>query len=283
MKRNLILAAAAALLLDGAAEGAQPEKPRHVMSLNLCTDQLVLQMLPPERIASVSFLSRASEGPAFSAEAGRVAVNYGTLEEVLKQKPDLVLAGIATTPTTRAFLRRAAIPLVEVPLATNFEEIRDATRMVGRALGETQQAEALIEEMDATLAELAATVPARRIVIANWGGGGETLGRGTLFDAILTAAGGVNAAARLGEARFGAFDFEQLLVLRPDVIAFPDAANAHPGLRREQIRHRAVQKFYGGKQIVYREALYSCGLPQSADAARALRQALLEIMAKASP
>ena len=260
------------------AIAAPAAKPSHIMSLNLCTDQLLLMMLPPERITSLSFLSRASEKPLFSAEAAGLPVNYGTLEEVLAQKPDLVIAGTASTPTTRAFLAASNIPLVEVPLANDFESIRTTTRQVGRAVGEKEKAESLIAQMDATLAELAATAPQRRIVVAAWGGGGEVPGRGTLFDAILTAAGGTNVAATLPSARFGVFDFEELLVSHPDIIAFPDAAMDHPGLRREQIQHRVIEKLYRGRQIAYPEALVGCGLPQSADAARDLRRAMLAIM-----
>jgi iron complex transport system substrate-binding protein len=248
------------------------------MSLNLCADQLVLMLVAPIRITSVSFLSRASEKPLLTAEAVGVRVNYGTLEEVLAQKPDLVIAGIASTPTTREFLRRAAIPLVEVPVATNFDEIRNTTRLVGRAVGEEAKAEALIAEMDATLVELRAVRPSRRIVVADWGGGGEVSGKGTLFDAILSAAGGVNLAASMRDRTFGSFDFEQLLALNPDIIAFGDGSTEKPGLRREQIQHRIVQRVYRNRQITYPESLYSCGLPQSAAAAKSLRRAMLEIV-----
>ncbi|HXJ02615.1 MAG TPA: ABC transporter substrate-binding protein, partial [Micropepsaceae bacterium] len=281
VKRIFALAAAAALALSAATAApgiAAPPKPQHVMSLNLCADQLLLQMVPPERIASVSFLSLAAGKPVFAAEAAHVPVNYGTLEEVLAQRPDLVLAGTATTPTTRAFLKQAGIGLVEVPMAINFPQIRAVTRLVGHALGEDAKAETLIGNMDTTLAALDATRPAQRIVVAGWGGGGEIPGTDTLFNAILTAAGGVNAATMMRSTRFGVFDFEELLALRPDIIAFPDAAMDHPGLRREQIQHRVVQEFFARRQIAYPETLYSCGLPQSADAAKALRTAMLDIV-----
>jgi len=259
------------------------EKPRRVMSLNLCTDQLVLMLLAKERIASVSFLSRASERPLFSAEAAGVSINYGTLEEVLAGRPDLVIAGIASTPTTRAFLKASGIPLIEVPLANTFDEIRETTRQVARAVGEEKKAEALLNRMDATLSELGRTAPGRPIIVAGWGGGGEIPGRGTLFEAILTAAGGINVATRLNNTRFGVFDFEELLASRPDIVAFPDAAMGHPGLRREQIQNRLMQTLYRGRQIAYREALFGCGLPQSADAAKDLRRAMLAITEKAGP
>ena len=265
-------------LAVASAASAREVTAQRVMSLNLCADQLVLMLVAPSRIASVSFLSRASEKPLLTAEAAGVRVNYGTLEEALAQKPDLVIAGIASTPTTREFLKRAAIPLVEVPVATNFNEIRNTTRLIGRAVGEEAKAEALIGGMDATLAELEATRPSRRIVVADWGGGGEVSGKGTLFDAILTAAGGVNLADSMRDSRFGSFDFEQLLALNPDIIAFGDGSTEKPGLRREQIQHRIVQRVYRNRQITYPESLYSCGLPQSAEAAKALRRAMLEIV-----
>jgi iron complex transport system substrate-binding protein len=266
-----------ALTIAGAA-GAGEVKARRVMSLNLCADQLVLMLVPPSRITSVSFLSRASEKPLLTAEGAGVKINDGTLEEVLAQKPDLVIAGIASTPTTREFLKRAAIPLIEVPVATNFDEIRNTTRLVARAVGEEAKADALIAVMDATLVELRAARPSRRIVVADWGGGGEVSGKGTLFDTILSAAGGVNLADSMRDRKFGSFDFEQLLALNPDIIAFGDGSTEKPGLRREQIQHRIVQRVYRNRQITYPESLYSCGLPQSAEAAKSLRRAMLEIV-----
>src|SRR5262249_48651000 len=155
---------------------------------------------------------------------------------------------------------RAEIPLVQVPLAENFDAIRSVTRTVSRAVGEEAKGEALLQHMDATLAELAQTRPQQRIVVAGWESAGEVPGRGTLFDAILTAAGGVNVAATAG-SRLGAYDIEQLMVAKPDILAFGSAAVSQPGLRSEQLRHPLVRKLYGARQITYPETLYACGLP----------------------
>jgi iron complex transport system substrate-binding protein len=271
------LSALSAVMLVTNVGAAAPAKPQHVMSLNLCADQLVLSLLPRERIASVSFLSRASEHPYLSAEAAGVPVNYGTSEEVLSQAPDLVIIGTASTPATRDLLKRAAIPLLEVPFADDFPAIRANTHLLGRALGEEAKAEALIRRMDANLAELAASAPQRPITVAAWDGSGDVPGKGTLFDAILTAAGAVNIAAS-GNFRFGSFDIEQLVAMRPDILAYGDSLNRTPGLRRETLRHPLIQKIYADRQVTFPETLYNCGLPQSADAAKALRLAILSAM-----
>src|SRR4051812_37539041 len=156
MSKALCLLAAAVTALSLGDVAQTQAQPQHVMSLNLCADQLVLSLLPRERIASVSFLSRKSEHAFLTAEAARVPVNFGTAEEVLAEHPDLVIVGSASTPATRDLLKRVATPILEVPFADNFAAIRTITRTVGNALGESAKAEELIRGMDATLAELAA-------------------------------------------------------------------------------------------------------------------------------
>jgi iron complex transport system substrate-binding protein len=283
MKRCLIFTMAAALVLLGAAGAAEP--PQRVMSLSLCTDQLLLQLLPPERITSVTYLSRESGYSYFRAEAFAVPINYGNPEEVAEQKADLVLAGTFSAPAARMLLRRIGAPLVEVPPADTFDEIRTVTRQVARAVGEEAKGEVLLAEMDAALAELARTKPSGRIVVAGWDSFGGVPGKGTLFDSILTAAGGESVANLIsGNASFGgyvAFDLEQVVAMRPDILAYGNSRLDHPDLSGERLRHRVIQKLFAGRQITYPETLYSCGLPQSATvAARDLRRAILDIMTR---
>lgn len=272
----------AALALSGA--GAAEAQPRRVMSLNLCTDQLALQLLPAERITSVTFLSRSTEHSFLREKAFTVPINYGTSEEVLRQRPDVVLAGNTSTPAVRELLKRIGAPLVEVPRAENFDEIRNVTRLVGHAVGAADQAEALIAEMDATLAELARTRPSERIVVAGWDGAGNVPAKGTLFDAILTAAGGENVAggiaATMFSGRYTTFDLEQLVAMRPDILAYGSSRIGRMDLAGEQLQHPVVRRLYAGRQIVYPETLYSCGLPQTATAARDLRRAMLDTIKK---
>lgn len=283
MRHLLILAAAAALVATGAARAA--EVPQRVMSLSLCTDQLLLQLVPPERITSVTYLSREAGSSYLSAEAFGVPINYGNPEEVARERPDLVLTGTYSTPAARMLLRRLGAPLVEVPPAEDFDQIRAVTRQVARAVGAVDKGEALIGEMDAALADLARTKPAQRIVVAGWTTSGTVPTKGTLFDSILTAAGGENVADLISrEPRYGqftAFDLEQVLALRPDVLAYGNSRVGRPDLSSEQLRHPIVRRLFAGRQIAYPEPLYSCGLPQSATiAARDFRRAMLAIMAR---
>jgi len=271
MRFPVALGAVTALLLATSASAAPPQR---VMSINLCSDQLLLNLLPPSRITSVTYLSRERYKSYLSTEARRVGVNHGTAEEVVHERPDLVLAGLYSTPDTRRLLKATGIPVMELPPASDFEEIREQTREVGHALGADEQAERLIRRMNATLAQLFATAPKHPIRIVSWEGDGSVRGRGTLNDAIFTAAGAVNLGAMPG-MRSVRFDTEQLLFAHPDLLAIGDSGIATPALRYSALTHPLVQRVFSGRQVIYPELLYSCGLPQSADAAVQIRQMML--------
>lgn len=258
-----------------AAASAQP--PQHVMSLSMCTDALLLDLVPSSRIASVTFLSRDPGNSFLWPQAAKVPINYGSAEEVLAERPDLVLAGTYTTPATRTLIKDVGLPMLEVPAANDFPEIRATTRQVALALGEETKGEALIAKMDAILRGLAATKPQRIIRVAGWNGGGSVPGRGTLFDAILSAAGGTNVASGYGEGD-GSFDLEQLLEAHPDVLAYGSDTSAAPSLHTDEALHPLILKLYAGRRISYPSALYSCGVVESADAAVALRASLLKAL-----
>jgi iron complex transport system substrate-binding protein len=265
-----------AIALSGLAAATTPG-PQHVMSLSVCTDALALELLPLDRIASVTFLSREPSNALIWPQAARVPINHGNAEEVYAEKPDFVLAGTYTTPAARMLVKKVGIPMIEVPAANNFNEIRSTTRSVAHALGQDEMGEKLIAKMDATLQELASSKPQRPIRVAGWNGDGSVPGRGTLFDAILAAAGGVNIAAGEGEGD-GSFDLEQLLNARPDVLAYASDGSSTPSLHTDRALHPLILKLYAGRRVVYPSALYSCGVVESADAAVALRTSLLKVM-----
>ena len=282
-----LIASAAVVALALASHAGAAEPPQRIMSLSLCTDQLLLQLVPKERITSVTYLSRSAEYAFLSEEARSVPINYGNSEEILSERPDLVLAGTFSATPARMLLGRIGAAVVEVPPAESFDQIRANTRLVARAVGAEEKGEALIAEMDSTLAELARTAPTRRIVVAGWDGVGNVPAKGTLFDAILTAAGGENVAERLSASAFNGYtsvDLEQLVAVHPDILAFGNARVGRLDLSGEQLKHRVVRKLFAGRQITYPETLYSCGLPQSATiAARDLRRAMLDIVAREQP
>ena len=269
------------LLLLPVGARAEAVVPQRIVSLNLCTDQLLLALVEPDRIASITWLSRSEGDPAQRDVARRIAVNHGSAEEVLAAHPDLVLAGRYTTATTRRLLRGAGITLLEVDAVTDWEGIRRITRQVAAATGTVSRGEVLLQEMDVILKEAAAVRPARPVRAIGWSGAGEDVpGADTLFNTILTTAGALNIAAQ--ERGTGSFDLEQVARARPEVLlrgsAYADARSlrgavaVHPVLR--DVPHAVVE---------YPEGVYGCGVPRAAQLALGLahRLAVLAVAGQA--
>jgi iron complex transport system substrate-binding protein len=266
---------AALLLLLMTGQGMAAPAPHRIMSLKICTDELLMDLAPPSRIASVTFLSREKAALKLWPKAVHIRVNHNSPEEVMATRPDLVLTDSFTSPQMRTLLARSGARVVEVPPAENFAQIRSVTRLVGEAVGEAAKAEALVAGMDQSLRDLAANKPARVIRVMGWGGGGFVPGRSTLFNAVLKAAGGVDIAAQDGY-----YDVEGLIAAKPDVLAYGDDYIDTPSLRMDQNAHPLLLKLYGNRRIVYPAAYLNCGVPESAMAAASLRRQLLTAMAR---
>lgn len=280
--RLLVAAMVAASLGSpgGAAPSVVPGPTRHpmrVMSINQCTDQIVLALLPPSRIASVSFLARDPHGSLMADAARHVADNHGTAEEVMRQHPDLVIAGRSTTPAVRAFLKRLGWPLLEVDEADSFDAIRTITRQIADAVDARARGEALIADMDRKLADLALDRgPAIRV--AAWDGGGFSAGKGSLYDLILQTAGAVNVANLPPASGYGRPDVEVLLATAPQLLL--QGGYEGGSLRENVARHPLVRRYWGpSRTLVVPSGYYACGTPMVADAALLLRRQLRQKLA----
>jgi iron complex transport system substrate-binding protein len=277
MKAGIVAAVVLLLSLEPAAaaphsiDGAPPRAGR-IMSLKVCTDELLLDLVPPERIASVTFLSREKAGLKYWPQAASIPVNHGSAEEILNLHPDLILTDPFMAPALRSLLAKTGAKIVEVPPADNFDQIRSVTRLVAKAVGEEGRGEALIAQMDRDLAALKARRPQKPLTVAGWGDGGFVPGTGGLFNAMLTEAG----ARNVERGAFGYYDVESLIAANPDALVYGDTYRGTTSLRANQDQHPALMKRYAGRRVSY-DALYGCGIPESAGIARQLQDALLKV------
>src|SRR3989337_991680 len=85
-----VLAVLALLAAAPLARAAEP--PRRIVSLNKCADQLLVALVHPSRISSVSPI--AADACAFRADVlAQVPANSGRGETILMEGGDFVLAG----------------------------------------------------------------------------------------------------------------------------------------------------------------------------------------------
>lgn len=250
-------------------------KPQRIMSVNMCSDILLLMLVPKERIASITYLAHAPVEALMPGADWGVRINHGAAEEVVRDKPDLILASQWGTKPLRELAAKVGAPVVDVDSANSFADIRRVVRQTGQLVGEPERAEELIAQMDRTLAYLNSTRPKRTIDVAVWNGSGSVPGEGTLTDEIIREAGAHNVAVKFPDTRYSSYSTEELLVARPDALMRGVDRYTAPSLQDSASENALIRMAYKGRRVTYPDSLYTCGLPQSADAARDLREVLL--------
>ena len=123
-----------------------------VVSLNLCTDQMLV-LLAPEKIAGLSILARDPALSFVAAQAATLPIVRPSAEAVLRLRPDLVLAGPYGAQTVLGLLEQHGVRVLRLDLPNDFPGIRSFTRSLAAALDAPDRGEALIAVMDQTLGE----------------------------------------------------------------------------------------------------------------------------------
>jgi iron complex transport system substrate-binding protein len=281
-----IAAGLLALLMAMAVSPAKADKPQRIVSLNLCVDQIILDLLPHERIAGLSFLAADPSMSMMSREAeGRRTVR-GSAEEILALDPDLILAGEYTTPATVDLLRRLGRRIEIIPMASSFDGIRAVVTLLGRLTGEPDRAAALIGAFDDRLREVKARAvvrsPGPRPRAVAMQVNSLASGEGSLVDEVLEQAGFENIARteKLGPA--GRLPLESLIADPPDVIVRANSAADFRTVLADNLRHPAFRALASSRpsvSIPMNEWL--CGTPRIIEAVERLAAAREELHRRA--
>ena len=240
------------------------------MSISECSDQLVLALADPRTITSVTWLSRDRGGSYMWRAAQGVRINHGLAEEVVRDHPDLVIAGSYSTPATRALLLRLHYPLLVLDPANSFDDIRRQVRTVAQALGETERGRGLIAHMDAALVRLR-TERGPPLRVAAWDGAGFSAAPGSLYDTLLEAAGARNVTAQTQGLGGSTPEVEKLIATAPQLLVAGAPAFQRPALQTDVARHPLVRRYWSDRTLILPLSAYQCGTPFSADAALSLR------------
>jgi iron complex transport system substrate-binding protein len=258
------------------AQDRGPAKPARIVSLDLCTDQLLVDLVPRERIAAVTHLAADPAVSAMPEKARGLPVTRGAAEDVLRYDPDLVLAGPFGVSATVSLLRRLKRNVVIVPLAGDLDGIRASVRAVASAVGETAKGEATVAGFDRRLspvpppAAAAAAAPTALIYQV----GGTVSGTGSLADAVLAAAGFRNMAAEYRLTRAGQVPLELLIAAPPDLIVLATAAGTYRTAAADNLRHPALRHLRRRRaSLELPWQLWLCGTPATAEAVARLAEA----------
>jgi iron complex transport system substrate-binding protein len=239
--------------------------PQRIVSMNLCTDELLMRIVDPSRIASITYLSQQPVNAplGLSAIAAALAPNHGLAEEIIRLKPDLILAGRYTTTTAVALLRQLGYRVETFAPENTLSDMRDNIRRLGALTGDRQRAEQVIADFDHRLAELQSELPAgEQPVFADIGVNNYVSGDGTLYAEIVNAGGYRTLGQALGYSGYRNISLEQLLTLRPALISTATPWTNPPSMSTMALGHPALRNLVARTpQITIPERYTTCGAP----------------------
>ena len=259
---SLSAASVALLVATAAPAGATP---RRVVSLNLCTDELVLALADPAQIVSVTHLAQDPAETPLWPQARRYRRNDGSLMSVAAMRPDLVVSMGGGARDRLRIAARLGIPTLDLPFAATLADVERSIRRVAAALGRPQAGAVLVRR----LAALRASAPPARTDALWLGGGGRTVSADGLEAQWMALAG-----LRQRRVRGDRVSLETLLVSPPRVLLRSDYRHGQYSGEQRWLAHPAANRVRGARTIPTDGRRWTCmGPPMIGEIVR-LRRAL---------
>lgn len=259
--RLYVVAAALSATVVGALSAAParrgPESsgaPQRIVSMNLCTDQLVLALADRRQIAGLTrnAVDRGMSDQAAAAQG--LPLLRSSAEQILAIDPDLVVGMPATGSAPLAAIGGARYPVLDLETANRLDQIYRAIEQTATAVGHPARGTDLVAAMQKDLAAL--PKPGRGRVAAYYQRRGYMTGTGTLVDDMMTRVGLVNLAGKLGKPALSRLSVEEMVAARPDFLIVEQATMSVDDRGSEMLHHPALADI---PRIIVPEAWTVCG------------------------
>ncbi|ERJ89426.1 periplasmic binding protein [Selenomonas sp. oral taxon 892 str. F0426] len=204
-------------------------KPQRILTVSAGTDELMLGLVEPERMAAIneSLADREHTNiPWVCDRIPTVIPRSPSVEQIAALHPDLVVVTPWMPRENIDAIRELNVPVLVCKSAATMEDIHDNIRLYAAAVGEVERGEKLIGMMEEKLAEIRskiAAVPEEKkhksialiSIMVNYGGAGCT------FDELCRYTDSINAKAAAGNRMGQEMTKEQLVAANPDYLFFP--------------------------------------------------------------
>ena len=204
-------------------------KPQRILTVSAGTDELMLGLVEPERMAAIneSLADREHTNiPWVCDRIPTVIPRSPSVEQIAALHPDLVVVTPWMPRENIDAIRELNVPVVVCKSAATMEDIHANIRLFASAVGEPERGEKLIGKMEDKLAEIrakVAQVPEEKkhksialiSIMVNYGGAGCT------FDELCRCTDSINAKAAAGNRMGQEMTKEQLVAANPDYLFFP--------------------------------------------------------------
>jgi iron complex transport system substrate-binding protein len=261
----LFMLALLPFLKSGFSKADETTKPRSIASLNLCLDALLLKLVEPERINSLTYLSANSQFSPFAEQAKKFHLNRGLAEDLVPRNPDLIVAGDFGAADAKTLLSQLGFRVETLSLPQTLEDITQHIRKLGVLTGSQVKAEAMAIQLEKQIARLDAAKQQQKLIPAFWySSNGVVVGAHTLENELMTRAGFHNLALDKNISGFAQIDLEDLILASPQVIIVEASDVPSFSLAQEYVQHPVLSK-NNVKILTLPATLSVCIAPIAAD------------------
>lgn len=210
------------------AKGVQAKKYNHIVSLTLSGDEMLLGLVPENRIAGLS--GKINEDKEISNvvdKAKKFPKIEGNEEVLMSLEPDLIIVAdwLSKRITDIGAITGAKVYFYKTP--NSYEEQKKLIRDLANLVEEKENGEKLIKNMDDRLKDLqnkiAKDYKGTKPRILMYTSFGTTSGKNTTFNDMVKLINGVNVVAEAGIDGFKDISKEKVIELNPDIIIVPIA------------------------------------------------------------
>lgn len=228
--------------------------PQRILPLTVGDAETTFALVGPSRIAAVG---EHTVNPLYSNVSGlaqRIALKVrGEAEEIIRARPDLVVASAFTQPELVQQIRQAGITVALVDPQDSLDDLENNVRLLAYVYGETDKGERLIAEVRRRLKSITDVTsrksPAERPRVLFWSGWNYTPGSGTNVDLLIRLAGAINVAAETGIDGWKQLGIETIAALRPDyIVVHSDLGPELRNVREELLKHPGLVEVPAIKQ-----------------------------------
>jgi iron complex transport system substrate-binding protein len=192
--------------------------PRRIASLNLTSDEVLVEILPPERLVGVT---RWADDPETSNVAGRIPPSVyrfpkADMERLVALRPDLVIVSEYHDADFLRLFDTSGLRYHRMSGLDSLPGIRNAILALGKAVGASEGAERLVARFDETLRDVGrrlAGAPRPRVLY--WANP-HTAGRNSAYGGLVECAGATNVGAELGLTGIVPLSAERAFQADPD-------------------------------------------------------------------
>jgi len=254
------------ILLLGGCSKVDSQTQGKIISVNPCTDAILLELADVNQIGAISHYSHDPNSSSTDIMKARKFLAIGqSAEEIIAAKPSLVLAGGHMSSATLQALKKRDIKILQYPVANTIEQSHEQIRSIAKAIGKEERGKTLIAQIERTVIQSAvqARENAQYIPALIWQGGGLVPGKGTLIDELLTHTGFENSAQQYGLSQWDIIGLERLSSKPPAIIL-------RGGKNNDRILQHPIIKKINTQVESFPQSLIWCAGPTIAQAVEKL-------------